>query len=73
MAAYEALTILAPILNESHWHLSLKVLDPKKDVVGMTERLLGETEGRRMLSWIWKAHGVGDKADIGLHDSECGP
>jgi hypothetical protein len=72
-AAYGALTILAPILKESLWHSSLKVLDPNKDVVGMTERLLGETEGRRTLSWIWKAHGVGDTADVGLHDSECDP
>jgi hypothetical protein len=26
----------------------------KQDIVRMTERLLGDTEGRRMLSWIGK-------------------
>lgn len=65
--ARKALVILGGILGETEWALTLRVLRPE-DVRGMTEALLGESEGRRTLSWIWRTVGIGENVDKGLHD-----
>jgi hypothetical protein len=56
-AARAALAALSPILKDSEWQTSLRVLHAG-DIRSMTDLMAGETEGTRALSWIWKVHGA---------------
>lgn len=70
--ARHALCILAPrLLKGNTWEFSLKTLEPA-DVRGLSVGDMGDSEGRRKLSWIWTAHGVAADADDDerLHDCE---
>lgn len=66
-AAYAALAALDP-KNEHGWQRSLCLLKPE-DIRAMTERGLGESEGLRTLSWIWRTSGAPGGGD-GRDDSE---
>ncbi|KAG2103729.1 uncharacterized protein F5147DRAFT_746669 [Suillus discolor] len=50
--AHKALVVLAPLLNQTGWHSSLRPLN-QADIRSMTDLLWGESEGTRKLSWIW--------------------
>lgn len=65
-----ALTVLAPLLSKGTlWE---KVLLPLEagDVRGLSVADMGDSEGRRKLSWIWTTHGIatGIDDDERLHD-----
>lgn len=68
--ARHALCVLAPqLLRGTLWEVALKPLEPG-DVRGLSVGDMGDSEGRRKLSWIWTAHGVAAEAndDERLHD-----
>jgi hypothetical protein len=55
--AHKALVVLAPLLNQTGWHSSLRPLN-RADIRSMTDLLWGESEGTRKLSWIWNMRGA---------------
>ncbi|KAG2139069.1 hypothetical protein DEU56DRAFT_755762 [Suillus clintonianus] len=55
--AWTALVILGDILHEQSWRDELLKLEPEH-VRGMSDGYVGQSEGNRTLSWIWKARGV---------------
>ncbi|KAG2029310.1 hypothetical protein BDR03DRAFT_881153 [Suillus americanus] len=55
--AWTALVILGDILQEHSWQDDLLKLEPEH-VRGMSDGHVGQSEGNRTLSWIWKACGV---------------
>ncbi|KIJ08629.1 hypothetical protein PAXINDRAFT_18247 [Paxillus involutus ATCC 200175] len=71
-AARTALVSLSPLLDKEDWGL---VLQPLKEehIKAMKDLFEKETEGRKMLSWIWKTPSVtsnnGSKGNEDLHDS----
>lgn len=68
--ARHALCVLAPLLLKgAAWETALKPLEAS-DVRGLSVGDMGDSEGRRKLSWIWTAHGVAAEAgdDERLHD-----
>lgn len=68
--ARHALCVLAPrLLKGIGWETHLKPLEVA-DVRGLSVGDMGDSEGRRKLSWIWTAHGVAAEAgdDERLHD-----
>jgi hypothetical protein len=68
--ARHALVRLGNLLGKpSDWKTRLKILNPT-DVRAMNAPLLGESEGRRSISWIWLVVGVGVRAgeDTALHN-----
>ncbi|KAH7905401.1 hypothetical protein BJ138DRAFT_1138292 [Hygrophoropsis aurantiaca] len=69
-AARAALVALSSVLSkETSWQNLYRPLE-KDDVRGMKEGLEGESEGRRTLSWIWKAGRIADGNDnAGLLDA----
>lgn len=70
-AARTALVALSPLLDKEDWGL---VLQPLKEehIKAMKDLFEKETEGRKMLSWIWKTPSVtsnnGSKGNEDLHD-----
>ncbi|KAG1724212.1 uncharacterized protein EDB91DRAFT_1239993 [Suillus paluster] len=75
--AWTALVILGDVLQEHSWRDDLLKLEPEH-VRGMSDGHIGQSEGNRTLSWIWKARSVttGDRkgetvlADV-LHVEWC--
>lgn len=68
--ARHALCVLAPrLLKGVRWEIQLKSLEAA-DVRGLSVGDMGDSEGRRKLSWIWTTHGVAAEADDDerLHD-----
>lgn len=67
--AHAALVALGPRLGKIGWEAQLRPL-LASDVRGMTEAALGDTEGRRTLTWIWTSLGVGSglTEEAGLED-----
>jgi hypothetical protein len=68
--ARHALVRLGTMLGKpKDWKKYLKVLQPS-DVRAMNAPLVGETEGKRSISWIWLVVGVGARAgeDTALHN-----
>jgi hypothetical protein len=68
--ARHALVRLGTMLGKPRdWKKVLKVLLPT-DVRAMNAPLLGESEGKRSISWIWFVTGVGEKTgeDSALHN-----
>ncbi|KAF8191761.1 hypothetical protein BJ912DRAFT_1021968 [Pholiota molesta] len=59
---YRAIEILSKPLLETEWKDSLRPLEDS-DVVGLTSMDISGSEGRKRLSWIWKAQGTGANAD----------
>jgi hypothetical protein len=59
---YRAIESLSGPLLETGWMDSLRPLEDS-DVVGLTSMDVDGSEGRKRLSWIWKAHGTGANAD----------
>ncbi|KAG2342432.1 hypothetical protein BDR05DRAFT_1000757 [Suillus weaverae] len=55
--AHKVLIVLAPLVNQTGWHLSLRPLN-QTDIRSMTDLLWGESEGTRKLSWIWNMRGA---------------
>ncbi|KAG2104983.1 hypothetical protein BD769DRAFT_1612896 [Suillus cothurnatus] len=55
--AWTALAILSGDLQEHSWRDDLPKLEPEH-VRGMSDGYIGQSEGNRTLSWIWKARGV---------------
>jgi hypothetical protein len=55
--AHKALVILAPLVNQTGWHSSLRPLN-RTDICLMTDLLWGGSEGTRKLSWIWNMRGA---------------
>jgi hypothetical protein len=55
--AHKALVVLAPLLNQTGWHSSLRPLN-RTDIRSMMDLLWGESEGMRKLSWIWNMRGA---------------
>jgi hypothetical protein len=75
--ARQALLRLGHILRKpTSWQEILRVLK-KEDVRGLSEAALGDSEGKRLISWIWLIQGVGvsmntsAKESQSLHDCEC--
>jgi hypothetical protein len=69
-AAWKALSVLGTKLRQipdENWQLSLRFL-ADEDIRGLSEGLIGDSEGRRTVSWIWTMHGVVDEggADEGI-------
>ena len=54
-------------IPDENWQLSLRFL-ADEDIRGLSEGLMGDSEGRRTVSWIWTMHGVVDEggADEGI-------
>ena len=80
--AQKALANLSPILGKVGWEACLRDLEAK-DIRAMTEderdmdpvarrRVERQSEGRRMISWIWTTPGVSTDENDSLHDSEYG-
>jgi hypothetical protein len=68
--ARAALVELGCILGKVGWQESLRVLDPDKDVKGLTDtgyHDYDESAGKRKLPWIWRS---GSVAKSGLEDEE---
>ena len=69
--AWKALALLRTKLKripDEKWQLSLHFL-ADEDIRGLSEGLMGDSEGRRTVSWIWTTHGVvdeGEGADEGI-------
>ena len=65
-----------PQIPDPNWNLSLRVL-ADEDIRGLSDGLMGDSEGRRTVSWIWRTHGIGignessDGADKGVPCSLC--
>ncbi|KAF4611680.1 hypothetical protein D9613_003641 [Agrocybe pediades] len=58
---YAALSRLAVPLRKVGWQMDLRpLLD--SDVVSIADPDETRSEGRRLMSWIWKVHGTGDDA-----------
>lgn len=70
-AARAALVNLAPTLNEDpSWMDTFKHLNRSRDLKALKDVWEKETEGTRVLSWIWKTPGLSEDVSIGLHDGE---
>lgn len=57
---WKALTFLGTKLQripDEKWQLSLRVL-ADEDIRGLSEGLMGDSEGRRTVSWIWTMYGI---------------
>ncbi|KAF8236751.1 hypothetical protein L208DRAFT_1250948 [Tricholoma matsutake] len=68
--AWVALTHLAPTLLETSWEETLHPL-LEDDVHIMTAaQAEGVSEGRYMMSWIWRTTGVGDSS-TGMQEALC--
>ena len=76
--ARQSLVNLSPRLEKVGWEVCLQVLN-SSDIKAMTEdekdmdpaarrQLQRQSEGRRVVSWIWMTPGVSGDEDIGLHD-----
>lgn len=68
--ARQALVVLAPLLVKGfEWETVLKPLGAQ-DIRGLSVGDMGDSEGRRTLSWIWTVQGVAADAseDEQLHD-----
>lgn len=68
--ARHALAVLAPLLVKGfEWETVLRPLNPQ-DIRGLSVGDMGDSEGRRTLSWIWTVQGVAADAseDEQLHD-----
>ncbi len=63
-AAYAALQRMAPRLAKHHWDVYLKPL-LATDIRHVTEGEDGQSEGRRSMSWIWKASASANGAEAG--------
>lgn len=55
--AWTALVILGDVLQEHSWRGDLPKLEPEH-IRGMSDGYVGQSEGNRTLSWIWKVRGV---------------
>jgi hypothetical protein len=44
-------------IPDEKWQLSLRFL-ADEDIRGLSEGLMGDSEGRRTVSWIWTRYGV---------------
>jgi hypothetical protein len=60
--AYDALKSLGPILLECQWKEDLLPLLPE-DIRDLSEGKNGESEGRRIVSWIWRTTSMRANAD----------
>jgi hypothetical protein len=78
--ARNALVSLSPLLNQVGWEVSLQVLKVT-DIRAMKEderdmdpaarrRSEHQSEGRRMISWIWTTPGILADDTVNLHDSK---
>ena len=59
-AAWKALMTLGTKLTQIpnlQWQVGLHFL-ADEDIRGLSEALMGDSEGRRTVSWIWKSHGI---------------
>ncbi|KAI0702837.1 hypothetical protein C8T65DRAFT_709367 [Cerioporus squamosus] len=63
-AAYAALQRMALHLGKQNWDVDLRPL-LASDVRHVTEGEDGQSEGRRKISWIWKASSSSDAAETG--------
>lgn len=70
--ARTALVILAPILQQVGWASAVPILKDT-DIRQMTQGLVGESEGNKTPSWIWRTRGVGgdsDSVNAGVQDGK---
>jgi hypothetical protein len=59
---------LSSLLGKYQWGMKLLTLAPE-DIRPLKEGDTGESEGNRMLSWIWKVMGVaGPSEDEGIQE-----
>ena len=68
--ARSALASLGHVLGHTGWESQLPLL-MNSDVRGICDGEDGQSEGRKQLSWIWKAMGVIGKDDGALHLRDC--
>ena len=61
-AARAALASLSLFLDKAEWQTTLRILKPE-DIRSMMDMLDGDTEGRRIFSWIWRVHGASSDED----------
>ncbi|KAG1741401.1 hypothetical protein EDD22DRAFT_786709, partial [Suillus occidentalis] len=61
--ARNALKNLHEMLGEHHWQEVFPILE-QAHVRSMSEGEAGQSEGNRMLSWIWKTHGVAVAVEV---------
>jgi hypothetical protein len=62
--AWSAVKTLSMALGNPNWEVELPELQPA-DVRGMAEGEIGQSEGTRTLSWIWKTCGVAGVGEDG--------
>ncbi|KAG2746737.1 hypothetical protein P692DRAFT_201840841 [Suillus brevipes Sb2] len=62
--AWSAVKTLSMALGNPNWEVELPELQPA-DVRGMAEGEIGQSEGTRTLSWIWKTRGVAGVGEDG--------
>ncbi|KAG2123716.1 hypothetical protein BD769DRAFT_1628906 [Suillus cothurnatus] len=62
--AWAAVKTLSGVLDKPNWEVELPEL-LAADVRGMSEGDIGQSEGNRTLSWIWKARGVAAMGEDG--------
>lgn len=70
--AREALLVLGAQLRcvpDEHWQQSLRPL-ADHDMRGLSDGLMGDSEGRRVVSWIWRTHGMCTENDAGSDEGK---